>query len=98
MAFRCKIQYGPGLVPCQQRRYQGAVPDVTLHKNMVFMVFDRIEIAQITGISQFVQVDHGFVAVGQPVKDKIAANKAGAAGHENCHKHLFAQIFKPGTV
>ena len=94
MAFRCKIQYGPGLVPCQQRRYQGAVPNVALHKNMVLIVFDGIEIAQITGISQLVQVDHEFVGLGQPVKDKITADKAGAAGHENCHKHLFARIFK----
>ena len=58
MAFSGKIQYGAGLVARQQRRYQGAVPNVALHKKMVFIVFDRIEIAQITGISQFVQIDH----------------------------------------
>ena len=89
MAFSRKIQNGPRLMTRQQRRQQGTVPDIAVYENMVWVLFDSVQIAQIAGIGQFVQIDHGFVTLDQPVEDKITADKAGATGHENRHKYLF---------
>jgi uncharacterized protein YkvS len=42
---------------------------------------ERGEVLQIAGVGQVIEVDDGFVGLGQPVEDKIAANETSGAGH-----------------
>ena len=81
MALCRKMYDGPRPVGSQQPVDQCAVADVALHENMAHIVPQRCEIFQITGISQFVEIDHRLAGLGQPVEHKIGANKSGPAGH-----------------
>ena len=41
------------------------------------------QVVRITGVSQLVEIDDGFINTGQPVQYKVGADEAGAAGNEN---------------
>jgi hypothetical protein len=48
-----------------------------------------LQILKVAGIGQFVQVDDGAGACGQPVVNKVGADESGASGYDNawlnCH-------------
>jgi hypothetical protein len=53
-----------------------------------WVALNRGQGLQITRIGELVQVDHDFVATGQPVQHKVATNKPGSAGHQDRHASL----------
>ena len=61
MALGCKVQNSTRLVLGQQLVDQRAVTNIPLHKHMTRISFERIQVGQIAGISQLVEVDHLFV-------------------------------------
>lgn len=46
---------------------------------------DGGQVFQVAGIAQDIQVDDRFFVPGQPFKDEVAADEAGAASYEQCH-------------
>ena len=88
MAFGGKVQHGAGAVLGQQAVHQRAVAQVTLHKEVARIALQAGEIFQVAGVGEFVKVDDGLVALGQPVEHEIAAYEACAACDEY---HIFLQ-------
>ena len=62
VAFGCKMHDGAWTVLFQQRGYQRAIADITLHKDMTGIAGQGGKIGRITGIGQLIQVDHGLIA------------------------------------
>lgn len=85
MAFGGEVQHGAGVVLGQQGIHQGAVAQVALHEHMARIALQAGQVFQVAGVGEFVEVEDGFVGLGQPVQHEIAAYEAGAAGDENGH-------------
>jgi hypothetical protein len=89
MALGGKIHHGSGLVLCQQAGDQCRIAKITLHKHMATILAKGSQVLQVARVGEFVQVDDGLVGLSQPIEHKVAANKAGAAGHQNRHVGFF---------
>jgi hypothetical protein len=85
MALSSEIDHGAGLVLGQQLLDQGAVANVALHKDVAWIVLHRGQGLQIARVGEFVEVEHGLIAAGDPVDYEIAADEPGAASNENSH-------------
>ena len=88
MAFRCQMHYRIGLVRGQHAVEFGTVADIHLLEGIARAGGHRFERLEITGISEFVYIDHAVVGVGDNMADKCRADKAGAAGDEDFHSGL----------
>ena len=78
-----KIDHGAGLVLGQQAGHQRGVADVALHEDVAGVALHAGQVVQIACVGEFVEVDHGLVAVGYPVEHEVGANEAGAASYQN---------------
>ena len=85
MRFGREVDDGTGLVLGQQAFEQGGVANVALHEDVAGVALHAIEVVQVASVGELVEVDHGLVAVGYPVKHEVGANEAGAASYQNCH-------------
>ena len=85
----CEIQYCARLVLGEQGVYAGTITNISLHKGMTFVVRERGQIVQITGVSELIQIDDRLIMAFQPGVDKVTANKTGAASDEN---HVVSSI------
>ena len=83
MAFGSKVNNGSRLVLGQQAVQQNTVTDIALYEKVALIALQALQIVQITGVGQFVKIDHGLVRACQPVQHKVRADKAGASGDEN---------------
>ena len=45
----------------------------------------RVEIVGVAGVGERVKINHGFIAVGEPILNEIAADEARAAGDKYGH-------------
>ncbi len=81
MGLRRKVDDAVDLLFLHEFEDALKVADVHLHKPVVGLVLDVLQISQVTGIGQFVQVDDPVLRV---LVDKqpyyVAANETGAAG------------------
>ena len=85
MRFGREVDDGTGLVLGQQAFEQGGVANVALHKDVAGVALHAIEVVQVASVGELVEVDHGLVAVGNPVEHEVGANEAGAASYQNRH-------------
>ena len=85
MRFGREVDDGTGLVLCQQAFEQGGVANVALHEDVAGVALHAIEVVQVASVGELVEVDHGLVAVGNPVEHEVGANEAGAASYQNRH-------------
>src|SRR5574343_1174889 len=86
MALSCKVDDSAWPVFGQQARYQFAITNVTLNKDVTRIALQARQGFQVAGIGQLVQVDNGLARARQPIQNKVTANKAGSAGHQNGHE------------
>jgi len=89
MGLGGEIQHGTRLFFSQQRIDRCAIADIGLHEAVIRIAGDRFERLQIACIGQFVDVDDLLVRLPQPIQYEVAADKAGTAGHDNCHSYIF---------
>ena len=85
MALGGEVHDGARPVLGEQPVEQRPVADVTLHEHMPRVAAQRIEVVQVAGVGQRVEVDDGLVARCEPVENEVAADEAGAAGDEEGH-------------
>ena len=78
-----KVHHGAWLVLRQQLRQLCTVADIGLHKHMAGIALQAGQILQIACIGQFVDIDHRLVHMCQPIENKVGADKACTASHEN---------------
>ena len=83
MTLGGEVDNGARTVLGQQAADQGRIADVALHEDVACVAFRRRQVGAVAGVGQLVQVEHWPMSARQPVEDKVAANKAGAAGDEN---------------
>jgi len=81
MRFSREVDDSTRLVLGQQSGDEVKVANAAFDEHMPCIAVERGEILQIAGVGQLVEVDDGFVGLGQPVEDKIAANETSGAGH-----------------
>ncbi|MCY1451930.1 hypothetical protein D9M71_688200 [compost metagenome] len=85
MGLGGKIENGAGLVLFEQVLDQGTVTDIALHEYMLRIARQAAEVIQVACIGQLVQIDYGFVGVGQPFQDEICPNEACTASYQDGH-------------
>jgi len=83
MRFGGKMQHRPGPVFGEQAGQQFAIADIAVHEPVAGIAVQSGQILTVAGISQRVEIEHRLVALRQPVEDKIAADEAGTARHQN---------------
>ena len=83
MAFGGEMHDRPDRILAEQRGDSIAVADVATHEDVAAVARDRLQIVEVARVGEHVEVDDRFVAGGEPVKDEIAADEAGAAGNED---------------
>ena len=89
MALGGEIHHDIRMLLLEQAVHARSVADIRLDKPELRMRHHRRERAQIARIRQLVQTDHAVLRmVLQQIVYKIASNKSGAAGHNNCHNPL----------
>jgi hypothetical protein len=78
-----KVDYGARLVLRQQAGYQGGVANVALHEDVARIALQAGQVVQVACVGEFVEIKHRLFAGGKPVKNKVGADEAGAAGDKN---------------
>jgi hypothetical protein len=67
----------------QERAHKRRVADASLHERMARLAGDSGERIEISGIGEGVEIDDGGWLLGDPLPHELAADEAGAAGHED---------------
>ena len=76
VGFRREINHGVG-ARLQRLRYYIRVANVTLQEAIARVLFQTLEIFQVAGISEFVQIHHVVIRIAvENVPDEVAANEA----------------------
>ena len=89
MALSGKVDDIIEIVLCKQAFHQLLVADVALHEHMAGVALHVLQVLQIAGIGQLIQVDQADILVFfQHIVDKVGANKTGTAGNKISF-HLF---------
>lgn len=88
MAFGSKVDHRTRAMLSQQAADQIGITDVALHQLVPRIALQAGQGFRISRVSEFVQVDHGLIAGGQPVQHEIGANESGAAGDKKGHDEI----------
>ena len=68
-----------GEEPVHERR----VADVAAHEAVARVAAHRLEVAEVAGVGELVEVHHRLATRGEPVDDEVGADESGAAGDED---------------
>ena len=85
MGLRGEVNDGANGVASEEFADQFAVGNVAVHKGVRGVRGKRVEIVGVACVGERVKIDHGFIAVGEPILNEIAANEARAAGDKYGH-------------
>ena len=86
VAFGCEVHDDVGLFLFKDAVNRLAVADVRLAETEVFFLEHGGQGREVARVSQFVNADNTVLGVFiHQVEDKVAANKAGAAGYDDGH-------------
>ena len=91
MAFGGEVHDGARAVLLQQTGDQPTITDVAARQGMTSVTSQCREIANVTSVSQFVEIDHRLVLFREPVQHEVGANESGTAGDENGHSAAFCR-------
>ncbi len=95
MALGGEVGDGVDGVLAQQPIHQRPVADVALHEAMPGRIGQLAQVVERAGVSQRVEGDDAEVGVGrQQVADEVAADEAGAAGHQ----HVAGSMVHEGSL
>ncbi len=79
MRFTGEVNDGANGVANEQLADLFAVGNVAVHKCMRGVRGKRVEIVGVTGVGERVKINDGFITVGEPILNEIAADEARAA-------------------
>ena len=94
MTFRRKIDDSTWPISTKQLFNPLPVADIAVNKHVALILIERCEIGKVPRIGQLVEVDDRLIVSGQPLKNKIGADKTGATCHHN-HGSVFL-VFSGG--
>ena len=80
-----EVNDGANGVASEELANQFAVGNIAVHKGVRGVRRKRVEIVGVAGVGERVKIDHGFIAVGEPILNEIAADEARAAGDKYGH-------------
>ena len=83
MTLGREIHHGARTVCLEQLVDQCPVADIAVDKDVPRVIAQRCEIAEITGVSERVQIDDRLVMLCAPVEHEVGADKSGSAGNED---------------
>ena len=83
MAFGSEMQHRTRAMLGQQPRHQSRVADVAVHEHMPRIAAQGLEVAQVAGVGEQVEVDHRFIRLREPVEHEVTADEAGAPGDQD---------------
>jgi hypothetical protein len=89
MALGGEVDDGARPVFGQQLVQQDALADVALHEHMPAVAAQAVEVVQVAGVGERVEIDDGLGPADEPVVDEVAADEAGAAGDKEGHLLCF---------
>ena len=58
MAFRCQVNNSINMILLEDFQHFIKVTDISLYKGIIRLILDIFQVSQITGISQFIQIDN----------------------------------------
>ena len=85
MTLCCQMNYAIDMLLLHQFVERLEVADVHLHEFVVRLVLDVLEVGEVAGVSQFVEIDD--VVFGILVHEQsyhMTSNKSGTAGDNDC--------------
>ena len=85
MGLRGEVNDGANGVASEQFTDKFAVGNVAVHKGVRGVRWKRIEIVGVAGVGERIKIDHGFIAVGEPILNEITTDEARAAGDKDGH-------------
>ena len=65
----------------KQLAQQRCIADIAAHKDVARIIIERGEVFQIPCVGQLVQIDHGLIALREPVQHKVRTDKTRTASH-----------------
>ena len=80
-----KVNDGANGMASEQFADQFAVGNIAVHKSVRGVRGKRVEIVGVAGVGERVKINHGFIAVGEPILNEITADEARAAGDKYGH-------------
>ncbi len=83
MALGGEIDDRPGAILPEQPRDQCALADVAVHEDMPGVAAQRVQVGEIAGVSELVEIDDRGADLADPVEHEIRADESGAAGHQD---------------
>jgi len=83
VAFGGEVDERARAVLRQQGGDGGGVAHVGVHEGVARVVAHAVQVVQIAGVGEFVDVEHRLVARGEPVQHEVGTNESGTAGNEN---------------
>ena len=93
MAFGGQMDDAVHLLVLHQFIESVEVADIHLHKLIVRLVFDVLQVSEVSSIREFVEIDD--VIVGILVHEEanyMTSDESGTAGNDNCSHILFCLI------
>jgi hypothetical protein len=68
-------------VPAQQFRYERTVPDIPVREHMPRIIRYALQILDIAGIGQLIEIDDRVIGLGKPFQYEVRSDEPGPAGH-----------------
>ena len=85
MGLRGEVNDGANGVASEQLADQFAVGNVAVHKGVRGVRGKCVEIVGVAGVGERVKINDGFITVGEPILNEIAADETRAAGDKYGH-------------
>src|SRR5215217_3840340 len=81
MALGGKMYHSSGPVASKQLTDEDRVSDITLDEDMALISGERSQIFHIPRIIEYVQIDHAFLGMRQPVQNEICPDEPSSPRH-----------------
>ncbi len=83
VTFRGEMDHGARPVLFEQLGYEVSVANISLHERVPRVCGDTLEVAQVSGIGQLVEIDDSASLIANPMMHKIGAYESRAAGQKD---------------
>lgn len=81
MRFRGQVDHPVGLVLFEDLQYMRGIGDVSFHKGVIRPVLDILQVLQVSGIGQGIQIDDLITGIfGNKLAHNMGTDEAGSAG------------------
>ncbi len=79
VALGSEVDDGPDTVVGQQPLDECSIGDVAARERVPRILHEGVEIADVAGVGELVEIDHALLRGGEPVEHEVGADESGAA-------------------